>query len=146
MFCRSLFVLLAIVLSVPLWLQIMITPLVSSKSSYPDRTLRIKWLFPNAFNNLVIIFVILYIWHYFSEIYVGELRCSGRESSSCYTSGTRRVNLVKNPVISHEWGKDREVFTTSGIYPWLFVTQIFRNGQLSHLYGDRKTLEVMTST
>jgi hypothetical protein len=28
----------------------------------------------------------------------GELRCSGRVSSSCSTSGTRRVNLVTNPV------------------------------------------------
>jgi hypothetical protein len=27
--------------------------------------------------------------------------------------------------MSHEWGKDREVFTTSGAYPWSFVTQIF---------------------
>jgi hypothetical protein len=26
--------------------------------------------------------------------------------------------LYQNPVISHEWGKDREVFTTSGTYPW----------------------------
>jgi len=32
----------------------------------------------------------------------GELRCSGRESSSCSTSGTRRVNLVTNPVINRE--------------------------------------------
>jgi len=32
----------------------------------------------------------------------GELRCSRRVSSSCSTSGTRRVNLVRNPVISHE--------------------------------------------
>jgi len=32
----------------------------------------------------------------------GELRCSGRVSSSCSTSGTRHVNLVQNPVISHE--------------------------------------------
>ena len=40
-----------------------------------------------------------------------ELRCFVRVSSSCSTSGTRRVNLVTNPVISHEWGKDREVFT-----------------------------------
>ena len=47
----------------------------------------------------------------------GELMCSGRVSSSCFTSGTRRVNLVTNPVISREWGKDREVFTTSGTYP-----------------------------
>ena len=45
---------------------------------------------------------------------VGKLRCSGRVGSSFSTSGTRRVNLVTNPVISREWGKDREVFTTSG--------------------------------
>jgi hypothetical protein len=32
----------------------------------------------------------------------GELRCSGRVSSSCSTSGTRRVNLVTNQVTSHE--------------------------------------------
>ena len=29
----------------------------------------------------------------------GELRCSGRVSSSCSTSGTGRVNLVTNPVL-----------------------------------------------
>jgi hypothetical protein len=46
----------------------------------------------------------------------GELRCSGRVGSSCSTSGTRRVNLVTNPLISRERGKDREVFTTSGTY------------------------------
>jgi hypothetical protein len=46
----------------------------------------------------------------------GELICSGRVSSSCSTSGTCCVNLVTNPVISREWGKDREVFTTSGTY------------------------------
>jgi hypothetical protein len=33
---------------------------------------------------------------------VNELRCSGRVSSSCSTSGTHRVTLVTNPVISHE--------------------------------------------
>jgi hypothetical protein len=32
----------------------------------------------------------------------GELRCSRRVSSSCSTSDTHRVNLVTNPVISHE--------------------------------------------
>ena len=32
----------------------------------------------------------------------GELRCSERVSSSCSTSGTRRVNLVTNPVIIYE--------------------------------------------
>ena len=32
----------------------------------------------------------------------GEFRCSGRVSSSCSTSSTRRVNLVTNPVISRD--------------------------------------------
>ncbi len=73
----------------------------------------------------------------------GELRCSRRVSSSCSTTGTRCVNLVTNPMISYEWGKDREVFTTRGSYPWSFVTHIFNNGQPSH-GGDRKTFEVMT--
>ena len=70
-----------------------------------------------------------------------ELRCSGRVSSSCSTSGTGRGNLVTNPVISREWGRDQEVLTTSRT----FVTQIFHNGQPS-LGGDRKMFEVMTST
>ena len=51
-----------------------------------------------------------------------ELRCSGTVSSTCSTSS--RVNLVTNPVISHERGKDREVFTTSGTYPWSFVISL----------------------
>jgi hypothetical protein len=57
----------------------------------------------------------------------------------------RRVNLVTNPVISHERRNEREVFTTSGTYPWSFMTHIFHNGQPSR-GGDRKTFEVMTST
>ena len=32
----------------------------------------------------------------------GEIRCFGRVSSSGTISDTRRVNLVTNPVISHE--------------------------------------------
>ena len=32
----------------------------------------------------------------------GELRCSGRVSSSCSTGGTIHVNLVKNPMTSHD--------------------------------------------
>ena len=35
---------------------------------------------------------------------VGELRYSGCVSSSWSTRDTRRVNLVTNMVISHEWG------------------------------------------
>jgi hypothetical protein len=37
-----------------------------------------------------------------------------------------------------------EVFTTSGTYPWSFVTKIFHSGQ--PIVGcDRKTFEVMTN-
>jgi hypothetical protein len=40
----------------------------------------------------------------------------------------------------------REVFTTSGTYPWSYVTlQVFHKCQPSH-GDDRKTFEVMTST
>jgi hypothetical protein len=46
-------------------------------------------------------------------------------SSSCFTSGTRRVTLVANPVTSHARGKDRKAITTSETYPWSFVTQMF---------------------
>jgi hypothetical protein len=70
---------------------------------------------------------------------------SRKGKQSCSTSDTRRVNLVINPVISHERGKDREVLTTSGTYPWSIVTQLFHNGQPSN-GSDRKTFEVMTST
>jgi hypothetical protein len=61
-----------------------------------------------------------------------ELRCFGRVSSSCYISDSRRVILVTNPVISHKWRKDREVFTTSETYPWSSMTQIFLSDQPSH--------------
>ena len=37
------------------------------------------------------------------------------------------------------------MLTTSGTYPWSFVTQIFHSGQPSH-GGVRKIFEVMTST
>jgi hypothetical protein len=64
----------------------------------------------------------------------GEHRCSGRVGSSCCTSDTRRANIATYPVIGREWGKAREVLTTSGTYPWSCVTQIFHNGQPRH--GD----------
>ena len=35
--------------------------------------------------------------------------CSGRVGSSCSTSGTRRVTLFPNPMISHELEKDQKV-------------------------------------
>ena len=47
----------------------------------------------------------------------GQLwECSERVNRSCSTSGTRRVTLVTNPMISHERGTDREVFAPSGTY------------------------------
>ena len=68
-----------------------------------------------------------------------ERRCSGRVGSSCSTSGTRRVNLVTNPVISRELGKDREVFTTSKVLSRMYkqMTQnryVYRNNVINTLY------------
>jgi hypothetical protein len=40
--------------------------------------------------------------------------CSTSDTRSCSTSDTRYVSLFTNPVISHERGKDREVFTIIG--------------------------------
>jgi hypothetical protein len=54
-----------------------------------------------------------------------ELRCSGRVSTSCSTSGSRRVYLATNPVISHEWEKNRM---------WLRQTDHIR-GHLWHRYS-----------
>jgi hypothetical protein len=57
-------------------------------------------------------------------ITAGELRYSGRVNSSCSTSATRRVTLVTNPSISHEWGKDRIVIMKNGTNPCSFVCEI----------------------
>jgi hypothetical protein len=51
----------------------------------------------------------------------GWTKVAGRVSSSCSASGTRHVNLVTNLDISHEWGKDQEVFTTSVVLCVCFV-------------------------
>ena len=40
--------------------------------------------------------------------------------------------------------KGPEVLTTSGTYPWSFVTQIFQSGQPSH-GGGGKIFEMMTA-
>ena len=50
--------------------------------------------------------------------------CSGRVSSSCSTSDTRRVSLVTNSVISHEFG------TVSCLYSFLLLVLF---DQLEHL-------------
>jgi hypothetical protein len=51
----------------------------------------------------------------------GELMYSGRVSSSCSTSSTRRVNLVTNPVASREWGKDRKHLALFGYMKFLLL-------------------------
>jgi hypothetical protein len=60
----------------------------------------------------------------FEAITSNVLRSPPWHVREMYTSSTPRVNLVTNPVISHEWGNNMEVLTTSGTYPWPFVTQI----------------------
>ena len=55
----------------------------------------------------------------------GELICSRRISISCSTCGTRRVTLLTNPLISHEWGKNRIVIKTNETNPWSFATRSF---------------------
>ena len=43
-----------------------------------------------------------------------ELGCFIRVCRSCSTSGTSRVNLVANQIITRVWGRNREVLTISG--------------------------------
>jgi hypothetical protein len=65
-----------------------------------------------------------------------EFMCSGRVSSSCSTSGTRRVNIVTNPVISREWGKDQEVsgcIMRDSLFIILLQLSIFRCCILRHV-------------
>jgi hypothetical protein len=57
-----------------------------------------------------------------------ELRYS-RVSTSCSTSGTRCVTIIKNPMKSHEEEKaDATVTTPNRTYPCSSVPHIFRNG------------------
>ena len=63
----------------------------------------------------------------------GELMYSGRVNSSCSTSETCRVTLVKDSVETHEGGKDGIVTSTSGTYPWwTLMSEAFRNGNPSN--------------
>jgi hypothetical protein len=49
-----------------------------------------------------------------------KVKCSRRACKSCSTSGTCRVNLVTNQIITREWVRDREVLTISGTNKWSF--------------------------
>jgi hypothetical protein len=90
----------------------------------------------------------------------GELRCSGRVSSSCSTSGTRRVYLVTNPVISREWGKDIRVYVYCLYMPDLkynflyfvcilssaFIQEIFLRSLLDNLRWSIVVLTLITTS
>ena len=52
----------------------------------------------------------------------GELRCSGRVSSFCSTSGPRRVNLVKNPLIILSISNNK--YNQDGIYYWQQISPV----------------------
>ena len=45
----------------------------------------------------------------------GEFTCYGKVRSSCSISLNRRVTIVTNPVISHEWGKTKIVIARARI-------------------------------
>jgi hypothetical protein len=55
----------------------------------------------------------------------GELRCSRRVCRSWSTSGTRRVDIVTNPIISHEWVKE----------PWSAYDKWNISWSLWHIYS-----------
>ena len=71
---------------------------------------------------------------------VGKLRCSGKECSSCFTSDTRCVTLIKHPMVSHDWGQDEIISVVICNTQYSVI-----NCQHSHC-GDHKTFEVIIST
>jgi len=57
----------------------------------------------------------------------------GRVTSSCSTCGTRRVTLVTNLVVSHEWGKNRIVITTR--FTCVGSNDTFIHWKLHNMFG-----------
>ena len=113
--------------------------------NYPQYTRRIAPV-ANTVNTDVVVICFLYLIRSgnMNHPKIGdELRCYRGVRRSCSTGGICRVTLVANPVISHELGKDRDVVTTSGTYPWSYVILIFRSGAPSN-GDDCKTFEMMT--
>jgi hypothetical protein len=69
-----------------------------------------------------------------------EHRPSGRISSSCSTSGNRRVTLLTNSVISHEWGKGK----TTEQDVWLLVAE--RPGLIFIGYSEQEHVQQCLET
>ena len=57
-----------------------------------------------------------------------EMKPGSDVIKSCSTNSNRRT-IVTNSVINHEWGNDGIMITPIGIYPLLFVTQIFHKNR-----------------
>ena len=65
-------------------------------------------------------------------------------SSYSFTSGTSRVTLVIKLTISIEWGKDREVFMTSGTYRGYVSIKSYISGYLMAHQGKQKQSNIPT--
>jgi hypothetical protein len=70
-----------------------------------------------------------------------ELMCSRRVSSFCSTSGTRRVNLVTNPVISHDLTRTwmRMKITVLYNHERCHINNCFRMLWINRLYENTDT-------
>ena len=73
-----------------------------------------------------------------------ELRFAGMVSSSCSTSNTRRVNLVTNPVITHECGKEHAQFKLLGVNYDLFKEELYVDNMEETLNTPANFLENCT--
>jgi hypothetical protein len=72
-------------------------------------------VFNATFNNISVISLVV-------SFFGGENQSTLRKPQTCSKSLTNfRVNLVTNPVISREWGKDREVLIYDKWNSWSFV-------------------------
>ena len=65
-------------------------------------------------------------------------------SSSCSTSNTRRVNLVTNPVITHEYGKEHAKFKLLGVNYDLFKEELYVDNMEETLNTPANFLENCT--
>jgi len=57
-----------------------------------------------------------------------ELSCFGRVGSSYPAKGTRRVTIVKIPIVSNEWRKNGNEITTEWNISVVIETHMFCNG------------------
>jgi hypothetical protein len=102
MFCRSLFFLLYL-----FFLAIVLSVLRYTDSECPFCSFNLFLVKSRDLNIELLTISSANIW-----------KLSRRACRSSSTIGTRRVNLVTNPIITLEYGKDQEVLPTNGTYRW----------------------------